>query len=483
MSRSGVLATPRDVERFQREARSAAKLRHPNIVTIHDIGEQKGQHYYTMDFVLGENLSERARTKPFSPRQAAEITAGVAAAIHYAHQSGVLHRDIKPANVILTPEQQPRVLDFGLALILADDSTLTLTGTPVGSPPYMPPEQAAGQTRRIDARSDVYGLGALLYELLTGHPPFRAASSMETLRLVIENEAVPPRRLNPALPADLETICLKCLEKDPDRRYQTAQELGDELGRFIRDEPILARPVAQVEKVWRWCRRKPVVASLSAATLVLLFSVAIGSPVALYRINQARKGEASQRTLAQESARSARRLLYASEMNLAHQSLKLNNFGKARRLLERHRPQPGEEDLRGWEWRYLWQLTHGGELTLTNRSTPGFSVSFSKDGTRLAVGWRDGRVDRWDVAASRRVRALTGGERPRPGRVAFSPVRNLLAATSEAKVVTLYDLASGRESILWRGTGEAEWEVRDLPFSQDGSKLVIYAASNPEGGD
>src|SRR5499426_3051698 len=289
MIRSGILATPKDVERFQREARSAAKLHHPSIVTIHDIGEQEGQHYYTMDYVPGENLTERARNRPFSPRQAAEITADVAAAIHYAHQQGVLHRDIKPANVILTPEQQPRVLDFGLALILADDSTLTQTGTPVGSPPYMPPEQAAGQTGCIDARSDVYGLGALLYELLTGHPPFRAASTMETLRLVIENEAVPPRRLNPALPPDLETICLKCLEKAPDRRYQTAQELGEELGRFIRDEPILARPISRVGQAWRWCRRKPLVASLSAATLALLICVVIGSPIAIYHINQGRR--------------------------------------------------------------------------------------------------------------------------------------------------------------------------------------------------
>ena len=174
---------------------------------------------------------------------------------------------------------------------------------------------------------------------------------------------------------------------------------------------------------------------------------------------------------ASESEQQSRRLLYASDMNLAQQALKLNNLGKARRLLDRHRPQPGEEDLRGWEWRYLWQLTRSSALvTLTNRPTRGFSVSFSPDGTRLAVGWWDGRVDLWDVPGRRWVRALTDREHPHPGRVAFSPVRNLLAATSEPKVVTLYDLDSGRESILWRAPDQGEWDVRDLAFSQDGSK-------------
>lgn len=281
MIRSGVLASPRDVERFRREARSAAKLHHPNIVTIHDIDEQDGQHFFSMDYVPGENLADLARARPFSPRQAAEITAGVAAAIHYAHQQGVLHRDLKPANVILTPDQQPRVLDFGLALVVADESSLTRSGTPMGSPSYMPPEQAVGHTRKTDARSDVYSLGAMLYELLTGRPPFQAASTVETLRLVVENEPVSPRRMNPALPRDLETICLKSLEKPPDRRYQTAQELSDELRRFLRDEPILARPVPQAEKVWRWCRRKPLVASLSAAVVAVLV-IAIGLAFLVY---------------------------------------------------------------------------------------------------------------------------------------------------------------------------------------------------------
>jgi WD40 repeat protein/tRNA A-37 threonylcarbamoyl transferase component Bud32 len=453
MIRSGVLATPRDVERFQREARSAAKLRHPNIVTIHDIGEQEGQHYYTMDYVPGENLCERARTKPFSPRQAAEITAGVAAAIDYAHQSGVLHRDIKPANVILTPEQQPRVLDFGLALILADDSTLTQTGTPVGSPPYMPPEQAAGQTGRIDARSDVYGLGALLYDLLTGHPPFRAASTMETLRLVIENEVVPPRRLNPALPSDLETICLKCLEKDPNRRYQTAQELGEELGRFIRDEPILAHPISRVGQAWRWCRRKPLVASLSAATLALLICVAIGSPIALYKINQERK--------------ETRRRAYAAEINVAFQALAENNLGRAIELLNRQRPRPGEEDLRGFEWRHLWQLCQSDEKeTLPQGGQRG--IAFSPDGKWFVHA--DDKIVVRELPSLSVVHTVPRGA----GALAFSPDGKLLASSSDSRVR------------IWR-TGSWK-EERTLPgtrlvavFSPDGQWLLT-GAPGPEQG-
>src|SRR5262245_10574872 len=402
MIRSGVLATPKDVERFQREARSAAKLHHPNIVTIHDIGEQDGQHYYTMDFVLGENLSERARTKPFSPRQAAEITAGVAAAIHYAHQSGVLHRDIKAANVILAPEQQPRVLDFGLALILADDSTLTQTGTPVGSPPYMPPEQAAGQAGRIDARSDVYGLGALLYELLSGHPPFRAASTMETLRLVLENEVVPPRRLNPALPSDLETICLKCLEKDPDRRYQTAQELGEELRRFIRDEPILARPPSAAYLLQKAWQRNKVVYTAGAAVATAL---AVGMGVSLWQAtrataarNDSERNERAaianasaaqrERDKAQAATYQAQLNRYVSDVGVAYRLLREGSLTRAEELLRQHKPAgPTQPEFRGFEWHCLWRLCHGDDALATSppRRFPVESVSASSDGRWIAT--------------------------------------------------------------------------------------------------
>ena len=223
-----------------------------------------------------------------------------------------------------------------------------------------------------------------------------------TIQQVLHAEPVSLRLLNGTVPLDLETICLKCLEKEPGRRYQTAEEVVEELERFLSGEPILARPISRVGQAWRWCRRKPAIATLATATILLLLAVVIGSPIALYRI--------------QESARQARRLLYASDMNLAQQALKLNNLGKARRLLDRHRPQPGEEDLRGWEWRYLWQLTRSSALvTLTNRPTPGFSVGFSPDGKRLAVGWWDGRVDLWDVPGQAMGSGFDGPRASPPG--------------------------------------------------------------------
>ncbi|HYV30147.1 MAG TPA: hypothetical protein VEO53_03395 [Candidatus Binatia bacterium] len=320
------------------------------------------------------------------------------------------------------------------------------------------------------------------------------------------------KELVPLLRGDLDWIVMKCLEKDRTRRYEAVQGVVADLKRHLTNEPVVARPPSTAYRFQKAFRRNKLL--FTAGTAVAAALVA-GIGVSTWRTFESRKAqretevarisEQQQRVKAQsaqkvaetereraneqarkafESQQQSRRLLYDSDMNLAQQALKLNNLGKARRLLDRHRPQPGEEDLRGWEWRYLWQLTRSSALvTLTNRPTRGFAVSFSPDGTRLAVGWFDGRVDLWDVPGRRLVRALTDREYPHRGRVAFSPVRNLLAATAESKVVALHDLDSGRESILWRAPDQGAWYVRDLAFSQDGSRMVIYAGSTPELGD
>src|SRR5512142_3199626 len=251
----GPLASPEDVQRFRTEATAAGSLHHPNIVSIHEVGIHQGQHYLAMDFVNGPPLSRLVTDQPLPARRAANYVKSVAEAIQYAHEHGVLHRDLKPSNVLIDENDQPRVTDFGLAKLLEKDSELTLSGQVLGSPSYMAPEQAAAHRGLVGKRSDVYSLGAILYHLLTGRAPFVAPTVAETLQQVQTTDPVSPTILNPHLPRDLKTICLKCLEKEPSRRYASARELADELGRWLRTEPILARPVSQPEKVWRWCRR------------------------------------------------------------------------------------------------------------------------------------------------------------------------------------------------------------------------------------
>jgi predicted Ser/Thr protein kinase len=271
MIRAGVLASPDEIERFLREAEAAANLQHPNIVAIHEVGEYGGQHYFSMDYVAGRDLGALVKDGPLSPQRAARYVRVIAEAIHFAHQRGTLHRDLKPQNVLIDAADQPRITDFGLAKIMKDDSRLTQSGAVMGSPSYMPPEQAAGQHGDIGPASDVYSLGAMLYELLTGRPPFRGVTALATLREVMETEPTAPRRLVGTIPPDLETICLKCLEKSPSARYPTARALAEELDRYLKGEPIQARPANAVRKTVSWARRHPgALAALEALVMVAL---------------------------------------------------------------------------------------------------------------------------------------------------------------------------------------------------------------------
>jgi tRNA A-37 threonylcarbamoyl transferase component Bud32 len=270
---AGKLAGAAEVQRFRREAEAAANLQHPNIVAIHEVGEHEGQHYYSMDYVEGRDLGARVRESgPLPPARAAECLQTIAEAVHFAHQRGTLHRDLKPQNVLMDAAGVPRITDFGLAKFIERDDSLTKTGATMGSPSYMPPEQAAGHLDQVGPHSDVYALGTIVYELLTGRPPFRAETAMATMRQVMESEPVAPRKLNPAVPPDLDTICLKCLEKNPARRYPSARALAEELGRFLKHEPIQAVRASAIRKAESWLRRHPwtLMAAASLVAMVLL---------------------------------------------------------------------------------------------------------------------------------------------------------------------------------------------------------------------
>ena len=267
---AGFLADQHDVERFHREAEAAANLRHPNIVAIHEVGEHEGRHYFSMDLIDGPSLATIIRDSPLPWRKAVEYVRIVSEAVAYSHAHETLHRDLKPSNILIDAEGQPHVTDFGLAKRVGSDVDLTATGAAIGTASYMSPEQARGQHDAVGRASDVYSLGATLYDLLTGRPPFRAETPVATLHAVIHDEPVPPRRLSPSIERDLDTICLKCLDKDPSRRYRSAHDLAEDLRRLLAGEAILARPIGKLERTWRWCRRNPVVAVLIATVLLLL---------------------------------------------------------------------------------------------------------------------------------------------------------------------------------------------------------------------
>ena len=298
MIRAAGLASEEHVARFYAEARAVAALQHVNIVQIHDIGESETLPYYSLEFVPGSSLDKKLAKQPQPPLEAAAMVETLARAMHYAHQHGIVHRDLKPANVLLSEEGVPKITDFGLAKDTGEDSGMSRDGQAMGTPSYMPPEQARGDLAQLGPKADVYALGAILYEMLVGRPPFLGANAYDTLLQVLKNDPIAPSQLVPRLPKDVETICLKCLEKDPAKRYASAADLADDCRRYIEGEPILSRPISAPERAWRWCKRNPRMASLIAAVAGLLVTVAVGSSVAAMVILAERDAKEVQRKAA-----------------------------------------------------------------------------------------------------------------------------------------------------------------------------------------
>jgi serine/threonine-protein kinase len=361
----GEFASAEDVQRFRMEAEAAANLDHPNIVPIYEVGAHEGQPYFSMKLIDGGNLGQHVGRLADRPHEAARLLAAVARAVHYAHQHGILHRDLKPANILLargdkrpacppagklTSEDawgyEPHVTDFGLAKRVQADAGLTRSGAVVGTPSYMAPEQASGRKSALTTAADVYSLGAVLYELLTGRPPFKADTPLDTLLEVVHREPVPPRALRPAVPRDLETICLKCLHKEAGKRYASAAALGDDLQRYLAGEPIQARPVGRLERLGRWCLRNPALTAAAAglAVAVLLtcaFGLSAARSAADLRVALAEAerhaGEAQRQ--AEEAQRERARA--DASFRQAHEAV-----NRCLRLSEELDPVPGVQPLR-----------------------------------------------------------------------------------------------------------------------------------------
>jgi WD40 repeat protein len=481
---AGSHAGPQERSRFLTEAQAVAALQHPNIVQVYEVGEHDGLPFFSMEIVDGGNLADRVRGVPLPPRQAAALVEKLARAVAYAHLHGVVHRDLKPANVLLTGDGVPKITDFGLAKRMWNDPHATgarhatKTGMTVGTPSYMAPEQAAGQGKRVGPPADVYALGAILYHLLTGRPPFVAETALETLLLVTTEEPLSPSRLQPRLPQDLVSICLKCLRKEPEKRYTTAGELADDLRRFLAGEPVLAAPAGRWERLVKWARRRPAAAALLAVSAVAALALLSGGIAYEIRLRQALTEARAGRREAQVRLV---RLNIQTSMDLVDSgqaSLSLPLLVEALRISTKmHEESPGSAEAVADE------RMHRIRLALVLRECPRLlrlwvhhgqvpDAAFSPDGSQVATAGTDGLACVWDVASGEPV----GQPLRHDGalyHVSFSPDGKRVLTACVDGYARVWEVAGGREVCR---SPKHKGDVYSAVFSADGQHFVTASA-------
>jgi WD40 repeat protein len=470
MLRPGAGESSEALARFRIEGEAVARLQHPNIVQIYEVGEHDAQPYFVMEFADGGSLAQKLNGTPWPGSDAALLVETLARAAHYAHQRGVVHRDLTPGNVLLLTDGTPKLSDFGLAKLLTSSDALTQTGAVAGTPSYMSPEQASGATGKAGPAIDIYALGAILYELVTGRPPFKAATPLETLVQVVHAEPVAPRQLQPRVPRDLETICLKCLRKEPHRRYASAAELADDLYRFRAGQPISARPLGPLERTWRWGRRNPALATVSGLTLSLLLLTAAGSiGFAVYqyqvsaRLDAARKeadllviqsGMDRAASLCEQGDIDQGMLWWADSLTRAERA----GATDAERVIR--------TNLASWRQR-LHALT-----TCLEHTEPVTDVAFAPSGRIAATASADGTAQLWEVPSGEKIGQPLRHAGP-VSMVRFSPDGGMLLTVS-GRSAFLWDATTGKR--LDRPPLELNADITAVAFAPPGTRFLLAGA-------